>query len=67
MKKEIPIWEKSNLTIEEAAAYSVLERIVCVNLLVRILVLLYCGWEKRGLLSGKNLMSLQKILFHYRQ
>ncbi len=22
MRKEIPIWEKSNLTIEEAAAYS---------------------------------------------
>jgi len=22
MKKEIPIWEKSNLTLEEAAAYS---------------------------------------------
>lgn len=22
MKKEIPIWQKSNLTIEEAAAYS---------------------------------------------
>ncbi len=22
MKKEVPIWEKSNLTIEEAAAYS---------------------------------------------
>ena len=21
MKKEVPIWEKSNLTIEEAAAY----------------------------------------------
>lgn len=22
MKKEVPIWEKSNLTLEEAAAYS---------------------------------------------
>ena len=22
MKKEVPIWEKSNLTIEEAAAYA---------------------------------------------
>lgn len=22
MKKEVPIWEKSNLTVEEAAAYS---------------------------------------------
>ena len=55
MKKEIPIWEKSNLTIEEAAAYSGigenrLRELTCQNTCTFVL------WvEKRGLLSGKKL------------
>ena len=67
MKKEIPIWEKSNLTIEEAAAYSGigenrLRELTCQNTCTFVL---WVG--KKRLIKRKNLMSLQKILFHYRQ
>ena len=55
--KEIPIWEKSNLTVEEAAAYSG----IGINRLYEMTkdgsCPLSCGLAIRDSLSAANLMS----------
>lgn len=48
--KDVPIWEKSNLTLEEAAAYSgiginKLREITCVKLQMKINANSSFGWE----------------------
>ena len=50
--KEVPIWEKSNLTLEEAAAYSG----IGINKLRTL----------NDSLSGANWMNIQKKCFHFK-
>lgn len=47
-KKEVPIWEKANLTIDEAAAYLGLGQINCAILPVTLTVSLLFGSGRRG-------------------
>lgn len=45
---EVPIWEKSNLTLEEAAAYSVSELPSCVQCPMTKTASSCCGMEQSG-------------------
>ena len=64
--KEVPIWEKSNLTLEEAAAYSG----IGINKLRTLTDNEHCQfvlWLGRNdSLSGANWMNIQKKCFHFK-
>ena len=49
----VPLWEKTNLTVYEAAAYSG----IGADKLTERIASLFCGMERNDLLSEKNLMS----------
>ena len=44
MAKEVPIWEKANLTLEEAAAYSGIGTASCVRSPTIRIAILSSGW-----------------------
>ena len=48
MAKDVPIWEKSNLTLEEAAAYSGIGTGKLRELTTRRAAISSSGWETSG-------------------
>ena len=55
--KDVPIWEKSNLTLEEAAAYSGIGINKLRSLSDKELVSSCCGWVPSGSSSGASWMN----------
>ena len=64
--KEVPIWEKSNLTLEEAAACSG----IGINKLRTLTDNEHCQFVlwvgSKRLISGANWMNIQKKCFHFK-
>lgn len=60
-KKEIPIWEKSNLTLEEAAAYFGIGINKLREMTDERAASTFSGWGQNGLSSVKSLTRFWNI------